>query len=348
MIFAGDVAIAHRDRIIFDGFPECIYRESWCINLEGAISSCHDPQMWGTYNSPEWIGSFKDFKIGSVFAANNHIHDVPGGIAYTDKWLSERGIAMFGAGINFELAARPATFFTSGIKFSIIGFGWPVIGCFPAKKDKPGVNSFKSDSVRAQVRDLLAGASDHRIVVLIHGNYEFEIYPQPAHRKLAQELIDLGVYSVIFHHPHVVGPIERYKDRLIAYSLGNWAFSYGRFFGGKLKFTESSFHQIAVELGRDKTIVHHADFYPPSKVIYGFSEELSSSEFTLRPEFEGLSNRDYIKWFKKHRVKRKGLPIYRDPEAYYTNAVRDQWVRVRQFAIDMAAKMGLKRMRNGG
>jgi hypothetical protein len=49
--------------------------------------------------------------------------------------------------------------------------------------------------------------------VLIHGNYEFELYPQPAHRQLALELIDAGVHSVIFHHPHRVGPVERYKRR---------------------------------------------------------------------------------------------------------------------------------------
>ena len=344
MIVAGDVAIAHGDRIIFEGFPESMYKKLWCINLEGAICSHTAPQLWGTYNSHEWAESFEAFKIGSVFAANNHIHDVLDGISQTQSWLSARGITMVGAGINAEQATYPAYLSSGGFDYSVVGFGWSVIGCSPAKSNKPGINSFEVDAVRAQVKSLLANASDQRVVVLIHGNYEFEVYPQPAHRKLALELIDMGAYSVIFHHPHVVGPIEQYKDRLVAYSLGNWAFSYGRFFDGKLRFPDSSFHQIAVELGKGEPVVHHANFSPPSTVVYDFSERLSSKDFTLRPEFEGYSHEEYIKWFSKNRIKRKGLPIYKNPDACFTNELRDRWVRVRQVMIDFAVKRGLKRM----
>ncbi|MCR4307966.1 MAG: CapA family protein [Candidatus Berkelbacteria bacterium] len=346
MIIAGDVAIAHDDLIKFDGFPERVYQIPWCVNLEGAISPHPAPRMWGTYNSPDWIESFEGFKIGPVFTANNHIHDTLDGISLTYSWLSERGLAMVGAGINSELATRAENISSGEFDYSVLGFGWPVIGCSPVKTGRPGINSFETKSVRSQARRQLSDASNHRVIILIHANYEFEKYPQPAHRKLAMELIDMGVYSVIFHHPHVVGPIERYRDRLIAYSLGNWAFSYGRFFDGKLKFPESSFHQIAVELGDSEPVIHHANFSPPSNVTYDFSERFSSRDFTLRPEFEGYSHKEYINWFRKNRIKRKGLPVYKDPDAHFGNAIRDQWVRCRQVIIDLAAKSGLKKMRN--
>ena len=315
MIFAGDVAIASGDRITFDGFPASVWQLPWCINLEGAIGSQPTSDFWGTYNSPEWLESFETFTIGPVFAANNHIQDIPDGILLTHKWLSERGLTMIGAGANAKMAAQPAHFSSGNSIYTIVGFGWPVIGCSPEATDKPGINPFVVSSVRTQVRSLLSDARHNRVIVLIHGNYELESYPQPAHRRLAMELIDMGVYSVIFHHPHVVGPIEQYKGSLIAYSLGNWAFSYGHFFGGKLRLPQTSFHQIAVEFGDSTPIIHHANFSPPSSVAYSFSEEFSRKQFTLKPVFQGFNHNEYLKWFKINRVKRKGLPIYKNPDS---------------------------------
>ena len=345
MIFAGDVAVAHGDVFEFVGFNRQLMDPPWCFNLEGAPAPVELAPAWGLINSEKWTESLKSFSIGPVFIGNNHILDVGDGIRRTIHSLGECGLNAFGAGVNSHAAAVPAKAISDGQEYLVVGFGWSVIGCPSSGKKKAGVNTFAPDTVRCQVRKELASSKGSRIVVVIHGNYEFEKYPQPAHRQLALELIDAGVHAVIFHHPHIVGPVERYKGRLIAYSLGNWAFSYGKFFGGKLRFPDSSFHQIAVELGKDDPVVHHATFSPPSKVTYDFAEKLSSSSFTLKPEFEGFSHNDYIHWFKKHRVKRKGLPIYRDPDARFTNAVRDRWVKGRQILIDWAAKTGLKKMR---
>lgn len=43
----------------------------------------------------------------------------------------------------------------------------------------------------------------------------------------ARLVVDAGADLVIGHGPHVVRAMERYKDRLIAYSLGNFATYYG-------------------------------------------------------------------------------------------------------------------------
>jgi Bacterial capsule synthesis protein PGA_cap len=45
--------------------------------------------------------------------------------------------------------------------------------------------------------------------------------------KFARMMVDAGADIVIGHGPHVVRGMERYKDRLIAYSLGNFATYYG-------------------------------------------------------------------------------------------------------------------------
>jgi hypothetical protein len=45
--------------------------------------------------------------------------------------------------------------------------------------------------------------------------------------EFAHSMIDAGADIVLGHGPHVVRPMEIYRDRLIAYSLGNFATYYG-------------------------------------------------------------------------------------------------------------------------
>ena len=84
-------------------------------------------------------------------------------------------------------------------------------------------------------------AATHDIVVVsFHGGAEGqdvthlpfaeeEYYGEPRGDVVlfARLVVDAGADLVIGHGPHVVRAIERYKDRLIAYSLGNFATYYG-------------------------------------------------------------------------------------------------------------------------
>ena len=345
MILAGDVAIAPEAVHRFEEFPVEVREAPWCLNLEGAIGSPGAFPKWGVCNSSDWSRSFAAFRLGPVFLANNHIHDLPQGVARTYDALGRLGLCGFAAGANENSARKFATVSSGRHTYLLLGFGWPVIGCRPAGLVRMGVNVLEGRSVRRQVAEALVLAPKARVVVVVHGNYEFERYPQPAHRKLAMELVDMGAYAVIGHHPHVVGPVERYKGRTIAYSLGNWAFSYGRFFGGRLRFPDSSFQQIAIELGDEGDTVHHARFTPPTLVRYQFSEPVNGTNFSLRPDFQGFSHDAYVSWFKVNRVKRKGLPMYVDPDDSIGNWLRDRWVGTRQMLIDAASKAGLKAMR---
>lgn len=347
MIFVGDVAIAPGDRFEFIGFPESVSAVPCCVNLEGAIAprGLALPE-WGVANSEEWLESLSEFRVGPVFLGNNHIHDVEDGVRLTCKALSQNGHSFFGAGNDVAAASLPASIEHDGEAYVLLGFGWQVIGCVSAGSESAGVNRLEGRHVLASVEEAVQKApSGARVVVIMHGNYEFERYPQPAHRRLARQAIDLGAYAVIFHHPHIVGPIERYMGRTIAYSLGNWAFSYGKFFGSKLKFPRSSFHQIAIELNTQGDLVHHAKFEPPTTVHYQRMERVDASNLSLKAEFEGFDDLEYVRWFKANRIKRKGLPVYLDANHSLSNSIRDRWVGLRQVLIDFAAKRGLKTMR---
>ena len=61
------------------------------------------------------------------------------------------------------------------------------------------------------------------IFVIIHGDNEMISYPSPSFKEKCKKAIDCGADAVITHHPHVVG-VEKYKEGLIFYSLGDFIF----------------------------------------------------------------------------------------------------------------------------
>ncbi|MRH78514.1 hypothetical protein GH984_07320 [Spiribacter sp. C176] len=338
MIFIGDVAIAPGDRFRHVGFPDNFQVKPICLNLEGAISPQDELPARGLCNSVNSLDSFKNFTLGPVFLGNNHITDIPDGISITQTHLAEKKLQFCGAGCS-QIDAESIVIEGD---FVCLGFGWPVIQCLPASSEQPGVNRFEGNAVRKQVNKALKQHPQKKLIAVFHWNYEFEPYPQPGHRALAMELIDMGVHAIIGHHPHVVGPVECYRGHTIAYSLGNWAFSYGRFLDGQLRFPEKSFEQIALEISPAGNIVHKVRFELPDTIRYCFAEEVDAPGFSLKPEFEGMSSTEYLTWFKANRVKRKALPIYRSADSSLKNLFFDNWVAFRQFLIRLSTKLGLK------
>ncbi|WP_348626322.1 CapA family protein [Aminobacter sp. AP02] len=55
-----------------------------------------------------------------------------------------------------------------------------------------------------------------------HWDWEFRHFPQPRTRAWAQRLAELGVGLIAGHHAHVVQPIARIGETLVAYGLGDF------------------------------------------------------------------------------------------------------------------------------
>jgi hypothetical protein len=68
-----------------------------------------------------------------------------------------------------------------------------------------------------------AGAADV-VIVGFHWGTEGADEPDRLQRSLARLAIDAGADVVVGHHPHRLQGVEIYRGRLIAYSLGNFAF----------------------------------------------------------------------------------------------------------------------------
>lgn len=62
------------------------------------------------------------------------------------------------------------------------------------------------------------------VIVFIHWGKEYELIEDISQQNIAHKLIDNGADLIIGHHPHVIQPVEIYKNRAIFYSLGNFVF----------------------------------------------------------------------------------------------------------------------------
>ncbi len=71
------------------------------------------------------------------------------------------------------------------------------------------------------------GAEGENVMRLPFAEEEYFGEPRGDVVRFSRLMVDAGADLVIGHGPHVVRAVERYKDRLIAYSLGNFATYYG-------------------------------------------------------------------------------------------------------------------------
>jgi poly-gamma-glutamate synthesis protein (capsule biosynthesis protein) len=78
-------------------------------------------------------------------------------------------------------------------------------------------------------RDIPAARADADFVIVqVQWGQEYDTAPNARQRTLGRLMVDLGADAVVGHHPHVLQPMERYKDRPILYSLGNFVFDLKR------------------------------------------------------------------------------------------------------------------------
>lgn len=62
------------------------------------------------------------------------------------------------------------------------------------------------------------------VIVSLHAGEEYAKEPNDFQQTFARKAIDAGADLIIGHHPHVLQPLEQYKEGWIIYSLGNFLF----------------------------------------------------------------------------------------------------------------------------
>lgn len=309
------------------------------VNLEGGLR----PPDWPLppagptgvvlYTAREALPLLNSWNVRVATLANNHIDDLHRPLGDTIRELADAGIATCGAGETLGAAARPAVVLHAGRKLAFLAFGWEPIECVAATATTSGVNPLRPRHVLASVEQTRRDHPDALLVVLFHWDYELEIYPLPAQRQLAQDAITAGADAVVGHHPHCAQGFELHQGKPIVYSLGNWFLPHGTSFGVPIRYPDYSLRQLVWEWRPDhrRSVGHWFDYDPAEHVIRHVASEPvdDSAEMRSRTPFAGMSHRQYVRWFRRNRRKRRGLPVYADHRHELRNALYDRWNALR-------------------
>lgn len=169
-------------------------------------------------SSPESINYLSEAGFDVLNLANNHILDLGlEGFKNTLDLLDEHKLEYIGAG--FEKSSLNSSIIErNGIKLGFLGY---TIGRFKVPEEI-SISKIKEKKIISDI-ELIRGKCDF-VVVSLHWGTENVFYPSPKQIELAHKLIDHGATLILGHHPHVLQGIEKYKNGLIAYSLGNFQF----------------------------------------------------------------------------------------------------------------------------
>ncbi|MEP1032682.1 CapA family protein [Ekhidna sp.] len=202
-------------------------------NLEGTIlneggdqKECNNPKLCYLFRSPEYLaGNFKANGFDLMSVANNHANDFgEAGRINTQRVLDSLGIAHAGS------IDQP---------YTIVKIGQIKIGfcAFAPNRGTASIHQYESIISTIQLLDSLADI----VVASFHAGAEGSKHQHVTRKReyyygedrgnvyeLSHLMIDNGADVVLGHGPHIVRAIEVYKERIIAYSLGNFL-TYGRF-----------------------------------------------------------------------------------------------------------------------
>jgi len=282
-------------------------------NLEGVLldggepgKKCNNPDACYLFRSPSrYANHFVAAGFDVMSVANNHARDFGDeGRLATMQTLADAGIYHSGLEGDF------ASFEIDGLRVAVLAYAVTK-------------NSNMLLDYELSVETVGAFAKEHDIVVVsFHGGAEGqdvthlpfaeeEYYGEPRGDvvRFARSMVDVGADLVVGHGPHVVRGMELYNERLIAYSLGNFATYYGisvagikgvapilvstldgegRFVGGQIRSTVqirpggpvADPRQRALHLMRD---LSNADFGTPGLLFMEDGRVLPRSRETVRP-----------------------------------------------------------------
>lgn len=196
-------------------------------NLEGVLlteggtpKTCRDPKVCYVFRSPNhYVQNLVDAGFDLISLANNHAGDFgEGGRKNTMKLLEQAGIQHAG-----QLTQPYTVLQKEGVRYGLLALA-PNSGCVDindlelARKYVTHLDSV-SDIVIVSFHGGAEGPQHQHVPrkeEYYYGENRGDVY------RLAHTLIDAGADVIFGHGPHVTRAIEVYKDRFIAYSLGNF------------------------------------------------------------------------------------------------------------------------------
>lgn len=197
------------------------------VNFESTASVRGSPaaKQFTFRSDPASLVPMRDAGVDVASVANNHSLDYgPDALLDTVANLRGLGIQPVGAGVNEIEAWRPAVVESGGVRFAFVAATRVLPPGWAATAGGPGVASaYLQETLLGAVA--AARATGAVVIVSVHWGIEGATQPAPYQVDLSHRLVDAGASVVLGHHPHVLQPVVRYKDAVIAYSLGNFVFT---------------------------------------------------------------------------------------------------------------------------
>jgi poly-gamma-glutamate synthesis protein (capsule biosynthesis protein) len=172
---------------------------------------------------PRAIDGLKAAGFNVASQANNHTYDWgPDALLDSLERLRAAGIQPVGAGQNILAAHYPLLVPVGSLRIAFLAY----VNIEPKEAaagiDRPGVAWLDPAQALTDIR--FARPLADLVIVCPHWGVEYALKPTPDQVDLAHQMIDAGADLIVGSHPHVVQPVEKYHDRWIAYSLGNFIF----------------------------------------------------------------------------------------------------------------------------
>ncbi|MDH4049227.1 MAG: CapA family protein [Gammaproteobacteria bacterium] len=200
-------------------------------NLEGVLldggepaKACKNLDACYLFRSPaRYVQHYVNAGFDVMSVANNHARDFgEEGRTATMQTLANAGILHSGREGDF------ASFKSKGLLIALLAFS--------VTQESNLVHDYdlaaRTVAFHAATHDIVivsfhAGAEGKDVERLPFAEEWYFGEPRGDVVKFSRLMVDAGADLVLGHGPHVVRAMENYKDRLIAYSLGNFATHYG-------------------------------------------------------------------------------------------------------------------------
>jgi poly-gamma-glutamate capsule biosynthesis protein CapA/YwtB (metallophosphatase superfamily) len=198
-----DVAAVNYEGTFGSGGPsKCAGGRSNCFAFQAPAANA------GTLR---WAG------VDVVNQANNHAHDFGGtGMAQTHAALRRVGVRWTGAPGQVSVLRR------GGARIAFVGFStYPWSAPMSSDAAVRALVGAAARRARIVVAFLHAGAEGASRDHVPHGHEHAYGEDRGDSRHFARVAVDAGADLVLGSGPHVVRGLQLYRDRLIAYSLGN-------------------------------------------------------------------------------------------------------------------------------
>ena len=346
MIIIGDIACPDEKVECFRSSIESIHAfddEIVVLNLEANILDNSDTRKPLTlWNSPIVADVFSKARIVIVSLANNHAYDYPEFIKRTESLLLEKGIGVFGL-YEDDGSIKPFEYKDiDGNEYAFFGHCWRLY----TRTNPNTINNVRVvDCMYDEFVDVVGNYCKKRpnvkVYCIMHWNYDLEHLPFPMHRRIARNLIDVGVEAVIGSHSHRPQGAELYKGKVIAYGLGNFYLPSNVFFNGKLIYPDCSHKTYGVILseGKESRIIWF-DTDMPDAAIAETGTETISNGYRIKElsPFANMGIEDYVRYFRKNRLKRTLVPVFNQVGGFGIR-IQEAWAIARVKTIRTLLKM---------